>query len=326
MYKPPFSITNYMLNKAISITEKISKISSYNSLKRMPSLRKNNRIKSICSSLAIEANSLSLDEVRDVINGKLVIGDKKEIQEVKNAYKAYEKIESFNSYSEFDLLKAHSILTELIIDDNGKYRNHGEGVYDGSKVMFVAPSEKLVPSLMTDLFDWLKNDNETSLLIKSCVFHYEFVFIHPFSDGNGRCARLWQNVILSKWNKVFEYIPIESLIEKYQTDYYNAISKCHINGNSNAFIEFMLNVIDLSLDEVLSSVIKESENISDQINKLLSIMEYDIPISANEIMDRLNIKSKETLRATYLNPAIENGLIRMTLPDKPNSKNQKYIK
>ena len=179
---------------------------------------------------------------------------------------------------------------------------------------------------MNDLFEWLEKDLDTPLLLKSCIFHYEFVFIHPFNDGNGRCARLWQTLILSKWNNVFEYIPIESLIKMNQDKYYESISKSHIDGNSNIFIEFMLDMIDKALDEAVNSVNNESKNISDQVNKLLDIMEYGIPISANEIMERLNIKSKETLRGSYLNSAIENGLIRMTLPDKPNSKNQKYIK
>ena len=179
---------------------------------------------------------------------------------------------------------------------------------------------------MKDLFKWLKNDEETPMLIKSCIFHYEFVFIHPFSDGNGRLARLWQNILLCKWKPVFEYIPIESFIQKYQQEYYNKIALCHSIGKSNDFIEFMLTVIDSTLDDILFNIQRECENISDQVNKLLSVLEDDIPYSANEIMKRLNIKSKETLRNTYLNPAIENGLIRMTIIDKPNSKNQKYIK
>ena len=326
MYKPPFSITNNMLSKCISIAEKLGKISIFNSLKRMPILRKNNRIKSIHSSLAIEANSLSLNQVRDVIMGKTVIGPKKEIQEVKNAYKAYEMINNFDCYNEKDLLKAHETLTYLIENDSGQYRNHAEGVFDGEQVIFVAPSEKFVPALMHDLFDWLKNDLETPMLIKSCVFHYEFVFIHPFSDGNGRTARLWQNVLLMKWNPIFEYIPLESRIQKYQDEYYNSISECHKNGDSNKFIEFMLRLIDESIDEVSNNFVQESKNISEQVNKLLEIMDYDIPLSANEIMRRLDIKSKETLRANYLNPAIENGLVKMTIPDKPSSKNQKYFK
>ena len=212
MYKPPLEITNKMLTLSISITEKVGKVNSFNSLKRMPILRRNNKIKSIHSSLAIEANSLSINQVKDVIEGKVVLGPLKEIQEVKNAYNAYSNITNFDGYSEQDLLKAHFLLTNSVCDLPGKYRNHGEGVFDGSKVIFVAPPHDLVPSLMKDLFKWLKNDEETPMLIKSCIFHYEFVFIHPFSDGNGRLARLWQNILLCKWKPVFEYIPIESFI------------------------------------------------------------------------------------------------------------------
>jgi len=326
MYKPPFTITNEMLLRSMSITEKLGRITSFQSLKRMPTLRKNNKIKSIHSSLVIEANSLSLDQVRDVIAGKIVIGPQKEIQEVKNAYKAYEMINEFDEYSEADLLKAHGILTYLTVDESGKYRNHGEGVFNGEQVIFVAPSQDLVPGLMNNLFNWLKNDNETPMLLKSCLFHYEFVFIHPFSDGNGRTVRLWQSVLLTKWNPIFEYTPIETQIQKYQSEYYDKISECHKNGNSDRFVEFMLRLIDETLDEVIVNVSRETKNISDQVNRLLDVMEPDIPLSANEIMNRLGIKSKETLRARYLNPAIENGLIKMTLPDKPNSKNQRYVK
>ena len=326
MYKPPFDITNKMLNLSILITEKLGQINSFNSLTRMPILRKNNQIKSIHSSLAIEANSLSLNQVKDVISGKLVVGPQKEIQEVKNAYNAYSNIHTFDCYNESDLLKAHGMLTHLIDNSSGKYRNHAEGVFDGDKVIFIAPPEDLVPSLMKDLFEWLKNDNDTPLLIKSCIFHYEFVFIHPFGDGNGRVARLWQNAILSRWNPIFEYVPIESQIQKYQSTYYEKIASCHSSGNSNQFIEFMLEMINETLDEVIISVNKETKNISDQVNKLLEIMETGIPYSANDLMMNLGIKTKETLRASYLNPAIQNGLVILSLPDKPNSKNQKYIK
>ena len=326
MYKPPFTITNKMLSLCISITEKVSQINNYQSLKRMPILRRNNKIKSIHSSLAIEANSLSLDQVKDVIDGKIVIGPIKEIQEVKNAYNLYNMFDDLNCFSESDVLKAHKVLTYLIDEESGKYRNHGEGVFDGDKVIFVAPPENMVPTLMNELFSWLKNDKETPLIIKSCVFHYEFVFIHPFGDGNGRTARFWQNLLLSKWNSIFEFIPLESQIYKYQTEYYKKIDICNKNGNSNEFIEFILLMLDEGLDGVILSSYKESRHISDQVNKLLSVMEPDIPYSSNELLSLLNVKSKETLRASYLNPAIENGLIKMTLPDKPNSKNQKYVK
>lgn len=326
MYKPPFDITSNMLQMSISITEKLGQIVSFNSLKRMPILRRNNKIKSIHSSLAIEANSLSLNQVKDVIEGKVVIGQQKEIQEVKNAYKVYNMFKEFDCYCEADLLKAHGILMSQLEQETGMYRNHGEGVFDGTKVIFVAPPHELVPTLMKDLFTWVKQDDETPLLIKSCIFHYEFVFIHPFGDGNGRIARLWQNLLLSKWNPIFEYIPVESQIKKYQSTYYEKIALCHSNGNSNAFIEFMLQMINDTLDDILISVKKESKNISDQVNKLLEVMEVDIPYSANELMKYLKIKTKETLRSSYLNPAIENGLVKMSLPDKPNSKNQRYIK
>ena len=327
MYNPPFTITNKMLNFSISISQKIERIFSYQSLKRMPTLRRNNRIKSIHSSLAIEANSLSLDQVKDVIDGSPVIGPQKEINEVKDAYEAYQIIEEYDGFKEKDLLKAHGIIARSIDEEYGRYRSHSEGVVDEQgNVVHVAPSEKMVPSLMRDLFDWLKKDKDTSLLIKSCIFHYEFVFIHPFGDGNGRTARLWQNVLLMKWNGLFEYIPIESHIYKYQKDYYESIDKSNKCGDSNLFIEFMLKMIDETVDEVLKSVNQEAMNISEQVNRLLKVMEPDIPLSANEIMKRLGIKSKETLRGSYLNPAIENGLVKMTLPDKPNSKNQKYYK
>ena len=326
MYKPPFNITNRMLSLCISITEKVGQINNYQSLKRMPILRRNNKIQSIHSSLAIEANSLSLDQVKDVIDGKTVIGPVKEIQEVKNAYNLYTMFQDLNCFSEKDLLRAHKVLTYLLDEESGKYRNHGEGVFDGNKVIFVAPPEDMVLTLMNELFTWLKNDKETPLIIKSCVFHYELVFIHPFGDGNGRTARFWQNLLLSKWNSIFEFIPLESQIYKYQTEYYNKIDICNKSGNSNEFIEFILLMLDEVLDGVILSSYKESRHISDQVNKLLSVMEPDIPYSSNELLSLLNVKTKETLRSSYLNPAIENGLIKMTIPDKPNSKNQKYVK
>ncbi|MDD3127226.1 MAG: Fic family protein [Candidatus Izemoplasmatales bacterium] len=327
MYKPPFTITNAMLNYSISISQKIEKIFSYQSLKRMPTLRRNNRIKSIHSSLAIEANSLSLDQVRDVIDGHSIIGPQKEISEVKDACEAYEMINKYDGFEEKDLLKAHGIIARSIDEEYGRYRNHPEGVIDGQgNVIHIAPSEKMVPSLMGNLFDWLKKDKDTALLIKSCVFHYELIFIHPFGDGNGRMARLWQNVLLMKWNNLFEYIPIESRIYKYQNDYYESIDKSNKSGNSNLFIEFMLKMIDETIGEVLKIADRETKNISEQVNRLLEVMEPNVPLSANEIMRRLGIKSKETLRGSYLSLAIENGLVKMTIPDKPSSKNQKYYR
>ena len=326
-YVPPFSISNKMLEYVSNIIEKITKLDNYKSLDRMPILRRNNKIYSIHASLAIEANSLSFNQVRDVINGKLVLGPQKEIQEVKNAYNAYELIEQFNPYSQNDLKKAHGIMTYLTVDESGEYRKGPEGVFDGHVCIFVAPPPEMVYGLMNDLFNWMEeNKKEVHPLILSSIFHYEFVFIHPFKDGNGRMARLWQNVLLSKWKSTFEYMPIESQIKKYQEDYYKSISACHINGNCNVFIEFMLEMIDEVLDELLESSAREVRHISDYVTKLLSVMEEGVLMSANEIMEKLGIKSKETLRANYLNPAIENGLVKLAMPDKPTSKNQRYYK
>ena len=326
-YIPPFEISNKMLNYISEITEKITRLEDYNTLNRMPILRKNNRIRSIHSSLAIEANSLSLKEVEDVINDKYVIGEKKEIQEVKNAYNAYEELDNINPYSLEELKKIHGIMTYLIISNSGMFRKNPEGVFDGNVCIFMAPSEKIVPELMNNLFDWLDNQkHKIHPLVLSSVFHYEFLFIHPFEDGNGRMARLWQNVILSKWNNIFKYVPIESQIKKYQEEYYAVISNSHINGNSNEFIEFMLRMINETLDELVSASKYNKSEISLYVKKLLEIMEPNMPLTAFEIMERLKLKSKENLRKNYLNPAIEAEYIKLSLPDKPTSKNQKYYK
>ena len=327
-YIPPFTITNKMLELTGSIMEKVGKLNNFSNLNKMPVLRRNNRIHSIHSSLAIEANSLSFNQVKDVINGKLVLGDKKEIQEVKNAYKAYEMIKDTNPYDIKDLLKIHGVMTFLTVEESGKFRTGDEGVFDeNGNCIFIAPKPEFVESLMYDLFDFMKKSkDEIHPLILSSIFHYEFVFIHPFSDGNGRTARLWQNIILSKWKDIFEYVPIESQIKKYQEEYYKAINNCNKFGNSNEFIEFMLNMIDKELDNLLESTEKEITHISAYITKLLEVMDYNIPMSANEIMDKLGLKSKDSFRDNYLNPALENGLIKMTQPDKPTSKNQMYYK
>ena len=277
--------------------------------------------------MKIEANSLSLSEVRDVINGHLVLGDQKEIQEVKNAYEAYEKIREINPWKIEDLKKIHGIMTYKTVGESGVFRTGNEGVFSENECIFVAPPPQMVPTLMEDLFSWLKqSEGKIHPLIMAAVFHYEFVFIHPFSDGNGRMARLWHTVILYRWRTVFEYIPLESQIEKFQTEYYDAIAKCHVNGNSDLFIEFMLDMINKILDEVTIQINKSQVGISEYVKRLLDCMEYDVPYTANGIMEQLGLKSKETLRKNYLNPALKLNLIAMTIPDKPKSKNQRYIK
>ena len=326
-YKPPFTITNEILSYVSSISEKVGRITATTNLEAKPHLRKNNRIKSIHSSLRIEANSLSLGQVRDVINGKTVLGEQKEIQEVKNAYAAYEKLSEIDPFSAEDLKTFHGIMTKYLLDESGEFRRGEEGVFNGDQCIFMAPPAKIVHQLMDDLFGWL-NASRAAIhpLILSSVFHYEFVFIHPFSDGNGRMARLWHTAILSKWKPVFEYIPIESQIEKFQEDYYNAIAKCHIDGESTAFIVFMLSQIDKILDDISVQLSEDSEQLSEYVKRLLDVMEYDVPYSSLALMEKLGLKSKEGFRRNYLHPAVELNLIRMTIPDKPNSRNQRYVR
>ena len=326
-YKPPFTITNDILSYVSSISEKIGCINATSNLESKPHLRKNNRIKSIHSSLKIEANSLSLGQVRDVINGKTVLGEQKEIQEVKNAYAAYERFSEINPYSMKDLKEFHSIMTKYVVEESGNFRLGEEGVFNGDQCIFMAPPAKFVPKLMDDLFHWMNEEkNNVHPLILSSVFHYEFVFIHPFSDGNGRMARLWHTAILSKWKPLFEYIPIESQIEKFQDEYYDAIAKCHIDGASTIFIEFMLSQIDKILDDISAQISEDHEQLSEYIKKLLEVMEYDIPYTGKSLMEKLGLRSKEGFRRNYLRPAIDLNLICMTIPDKPNSRNQRYVK
>ena len=327
-YIPPFEISNEMLQKVSDIMEKIGKLDSYSNLDKTPYLRKQTKINSVHSSVAIENNPLSLEQVKDVINGKLVIGEQKDIQEVKNAYKAYEMLKDINPYSIDDLKKVHGVMTFLVEEVSGEFRTSSEGVFDDNgNCIFVCPPGDRVNSLMNDLFEWL-NENKDTIhpLILSSIFHYEFVFIHPFTNGNGRTVRLWQNSILYKWKDIFEYLPIESKIHKYQDEYYNSIALCHKNANSNVFIEFMLKMIDETLDEAISTSHLPITNETININKLLDVMESSKPMTATEIMEKLGIKSKETLRGQYLDPAIKQGLVSLTIPDKPTSKNQMYYK
>ncbi len=326
-YNPPYSVSDKMLNSVASISTKLGKIEVYRSLDSKPHLRKNNRIKSVHASLKIEANSLTVGQTKDVIDGRVVIGPDREIQEVKNAYSAYELIGKANPFSINDLKKTHGIMEYLLTDDAGRFRDGDEGVFVGEKCIFMAPPPQFVPELMSDLFNWMKRNQKTvHPLIMSAIFHYEFVFIHPFSDGNGRMARLWHTMLLHKWNPLFAYIPLESQIEKFQSDYYNAISACHVNGNSNCFIEFMLERIDDILDEVQEQIHRSMNNESEYVNRLLSAMEFDVPYSAVSLMKLLGLKSRETFRKNYMDPALKLGLVERTIPDKPSSKNQRYVK
>jgi len=218
-------------------------------------------------------------------------------------------------------------MTKYLETEAGEFRPGDEGVFDKDKCIFVAPPGRLVQDLMKMLFQWMNSaQNSIHPLILSSIFHYEFVFIHPFTNGNGRMARLWHTAILSKWKPIFKYIPIESQIEKFQEEYYDAIAKCHAAGESTIFITFMLSQIDRILDTISLQIKDDNNSLSEYVKRLLSVMDYDIPYTSNDLMEKLELKAREGFRRNYLRPAIELNLIRMSIPDKPNSKNQRYIK
>ena len=250
--KPPYEITSEILKLTASISEKIGEIKSAKLIKPPTELRKRNRIKSIQSSLEIEGNTLTIEQITDLINNKRVLAPQKDIIEVKNAIELYSKLNEFNAYEVDSLCRAHGILMNTLIENAGQFRRTAVGIIKGNNITHVAPHGDIVYPLMKDLFDYLKNDKDI-LLIKSCVFHYEFEFIHPFIDGNGRMGRLWQTMILKDYSPVFEYLPIESLIKERQQDYYDVLGKSDNQGNSTGFVELMLKIIDIALEDLLKT-------------------------------------------------------------------------
>ncbi len=324
-YIPPYEITDEMLELVSEIMENLGKLSGVNELEKLPRLRRVSRIKSIHSSLAIENNTLSIEQVTDVINGKRVLAPQKDIEEVHNAFNAYEKLNEINPYSIDDLLKIHGIMMNGLVKEAGMLRSGQVGVYNqDGKVVHLAPPADFVPQQLGQLFDWVKNSN-ANMLIKSSVFHYEFEFIHPFNDGNGRTGRLWQTALLASWKPIFAWIPIESIIKDNQEDYYNAITLSTSQGKSNIFIEFMLDVINKAIKDIITDTRNHYNHINNQITELMKVIE-SYPQSATELMEKLNLKSRLGFRKNYLQPALDAGLIGMTEPDKPTSKNQKYFK
>lgn len=248
--KPPYEITSSILKLITSISEKIGEVNASYLDRPSTKLRKQNRIKTIHSSLKIEGNTLTEEQITALLENKRVIGPQKDVLEVLNAIKIYENLEQYKPSNEKSFLKAHKALMEGLIEKSGTYRKQGVGIVKGSKVEHLAPPFENVPYLMKDLFEYLKKSDEIEL-IKSCVFHYEMEFIHPFLDGNGRMGRLWQTLILMEKYPIFEFLPFETLISKDQEKYYKALAESDNAGKSTAFIEYMLNVIHISISELL---------------------------------------------------------------------------
>ena len=251
--KPPFEITNAMIDHVAEIAELVGRLTSTNQLSANPTLRRTNRIRTIHGSLAIEQNTLTLEQVTAVLNGKQVLAPPKDIAEVKNAYEIYERLEELDPYSVDDLLTAHSIMTRGLVDESGVFRSKPVGVVDQEgHVLHFDTLPQYVPDLIMELLDWTKN-NDVHMLIRSCVFHYEFELIHPFADGNGRVGRLWHTLLLSKWNPAFAWLPVESIIHDRQQEYYAAINASNDAGESTVFIEFMLTAIKASLIDAINT-------------------------------------------------------------------------
>ncbi|MBL1220311.1 Fic family protein [Chryseobacterium sp. L7] len=250
--RPPYTITDKILSLIVSISEKIGEINAHHLYKPATELRRKNRIKTIQSSLEIEGNTLTEEQITALLDNKRIIAPLKDIREVQNAIEVYSRLHEFNPASPRDLEKAHAILMKDLIDKAGKLRTSNVGIVKGSKVEHIAPGGMMVKGLINDLFKYVKNDPEL-VLVKSCVFHYEFEFIHPFLDGNGRMGRLWQTLILMQQYPVFEYLPVESLIKENQEEYYNTLSESDKKGNSTPFIEFMLTLILETLQQLLRS-------------------------------------------------------------------------
>ena len=317
MYTPPFEITSKIIELISNISEKIGEISSIQNNSHYIQLRKENRIQTIHSSLAIENNSLSLEQITAIIDGKRVLGNPNEIQEVKNSIQAYDLLLTLNPYNEKDLLKAHKLMMQDLVENSGKYRTDGVGIFDGEKVVHVAPPAKRVPELMADLFEWLKT-SDVHPLIKSCVFHYEFEFIHPFQDGNGRIGRLWQTVILKEWKEVFAWIPVETLIKENQKEYYNALGVSDKSANSTKFIEFMLSIILTTIEEIIATekkvTVKVTQKVTVNQKKIIKAIKENPNITQEKLAEIIGISRKSII--ANMKHLQENGFIKRIGADK----------
>ncbi len=321
-YQPPYTITTTMLNQVADISEKLGRWSGGNNDSLSPQLRRENRIRTIQASLAIENNTLSLEQVTSVIAGKHVLGLPQEIQEVRNAFATYEQMHTWQSTSLDHLLNAHQLLMVGLVDHAGQLRSSGVGIYQGKELVHMAPPANRIYSLMQELLGWLKDSKEHPLL-RSCIFHYEFEFIHPFDDGNGRMGRLWQTLILAEWNPVLAYLPVETLIKSRQEAYYQALGKADKQAEATPFIEFMLNTLHDALDEALQSD-QVTDQVTDQVKHLLIAMNNQPPQTTTELMSLLNLKHRPTFRKNYLQAALQGSWIEMTQPESRKSPTQKY--
>lgn len=320
-YEPPFNLTPRVVALVAEIGEALGRVAGLAGVPVPPVLRRGNRLRTIQASLAIENNSLTLEQVTAVIEGRRVLGAPKEIQEVRNAFAAYEAMEAWKPWAAKDLLTAHRLLMAGLVDRPGRFRAGGVGIAQGDKIVHLAPPATRVPGLMNELLGWLKR-TDAHPLIASCVFHYELEFIHPFADGNGRMGRLWQTLILSRWKPLLAWVPVETVIRERQAEYYAALAASDNAVQSTAFIEFLLSALLQALQEAANTD-QVGDQVSDQVKALLKCLARQ-PLTALACMKKLGLNHRPTFRKNYLQPAMEAGLIERTLPDKPNSSLQQY--
>lgn len=324
--KPPYTITEKAADYLAKIVETVTRLEFGTDFKRDIKLHRENRVRTIHSSLAIEGNSLSLGEVTAVLEGKMVAGKQTEIKEVKNAYEAYDKIMTFDPYAIGDFLKAHQLMTEGLVEESGKFRGGDVGVFDGDVAVHIGARPQFVPQLMEELFGWAK-ESELHPVLKSAILHYEIETIHPFADGNGRMGRLWQTLLLAKWNDIFAWIPMESVLYQNRPEYYQAIENARQANDSGVFIEFTLSALyDIIAAQEKHQVRHEDKHqvqLNDiQIEMLKSLKDRDL--SRKDIFATIGMSGDSRSFKRHIEPLLVVGFIEMTVPDKPNSRLQKY--
>lgn len=320
LYKPKYIITNEILNLVTQITSRVD-AAARNDIENDPGQRKINHLRVVHSTLAIENNTLSLEQIAALSEKKKVIAPSQDIIEAKNAFEAYDRIQEFDPYDVLDLLNAHQILMKNLLKEPGRFRTGNIAVARGNDIVHIAPPADNVSGLMSDLLQWTENA-DIHPLIKSSVFHYEFEIIHPFPDGNGRMGRLWQSLLLRRWKKIFTWLPVEAIVWERRQEYYAALGRSNDADDCTEFILFILQTIWDTLNKYAPTD-QETDQETDQVKRLLRVLGTKI-LSASELMEMLELKHRPTFRVNYLRPAINAGLVEMTLPQNPTARNQKY--
>ena len=324
--KPPYTITEKAADYLAKIVEAVTRLEYGTEFKRDIRLHRTNRVKTIHSSLAIEGNGLTLDEVTAVLDGKRVAGKQAEVREVKNAYEAYDKIMTFNPYNVRDFLKAHKLMTAGLMDEAGMFRSGDVGVFRGKIAVHIGARSQFVPDLIKDLFAWAKG-SELHPVLKSAIMHYEIETIHPFADGNGRMGRLWQTLLLAKWNAIFAWIPMESILYQNRPQYYHAIETARDANDSGSFIEFTLSAVLNSITAQEQHQDKHQDKhqveLTEIQRRVLEALEAEA-LARKEIFVEIGMNGDTRSFKRHIEPLLLEGFIEMTLPDKPNSKLQRY--